>query len=284
MLCTRSVTCRDCVTGPMYVKYNAVLRGFAAEGSTTYSVTLHLICSALRKLSRISPPPPGLVVYRGNGGMAMPADFLEPDARGCAGGVECALMSTSPDRNVALGYSGVLADRELPTVFEIEVGKTSIGADVSFLSQFEAEKEYLYAPLAYLEVAGQELSVHEGKELSVLRIQLTVNQRAMTVEQAERSRLDFLQGLASNLEWEVRHWAKKHNLLARLVAEIRGMRSALQCVVTTADVATLNKDNLTFKDVSVVWQCHHHVRGPSPADGRGAVGARGGGAGEGRGC
>ena len=30
-------------------------------------------------------------------------------AQGCAGGVECALMSTSPDRNVALGYSGVLA-------------------------------------------------------------------------------------------------------------------------------------------------------------------------------
>jgi hypothetical protein len=92
----------------MYVQYNAVLRGFPAEGSTTYSVTLNLICheSALR----ISPPPPGLVVYRalrGNCGMAMPADFLEPDTEGCAGGVECALMSASLDGNVALGCSDV---------------------------------------------------------------------------------------------------------------------------------------------------------------------------------
>lgn len=118
--------------------------------------------------------------------------------------------------------------------FEIKVGKTSIGADISPFSQFEAEKEYLYAPLAYLEVAGQELRMHEGKELSVLCIHLTVNQRAKTVEQAERSRRDFLQELASDLGWEVRHWAKKHKLLARLAAEIRGMCYALQCDTSEA--------------------------------------------------
>ena len=106
----------DKLAGPMYVKYNAVLRGFAAKGSTTYSATVHLICSALQKLSRISPPPPGLLVYRGNGGMAMPADFLERDQQGCSGGVECALMSTTPDRDVALGYSGLHAGKELPTL------------------------------------------------------------------------------------------------------------------------------------------------------------------------
>ena len=103
-------------TGPMYVKYNAVLRGLAARGSTSYCATLHLICSALRKLSRVSPPPPGLLLYRGNGGMALPDDFLAPDEQGCVGGTDVALMSTTTDRNVALGYSGALKGKELPTL------------------------------------------------------------------------------------------------------------------------------------------------------------------------
>ena len=42
--------------------------------------------------------------------------------------------------------------KELPTLFEIEVGKTSMGADISVFSQFEAEREYLYGPLAHLQL------------------------------------------------------------------------------------------------------------------------------------
>ena len=108
---------------------------------------MHVIISGLCKLSRVTMPPPGLIVYRGNGGMALPGDFLEPDEQGFAGGVEYALMSTTPDRSVALGYSGVETGKDLPTIFEIEIGKTSIGADISFLSHFEGEREYLYPPL-----------------------------------------------------------------------------------------------------------------------------------------
>jgi len=58
--------------------------------------------------------------------------------------------------------------------FEIQVGKTSIGADISVFSQFEAEKEYLYAPLTHLQLLGQpRLEDHNGKQLSVLSMQLT---------------------------------------------------------------------------------------------------------------
>ena len=117
-------------SGPMYVRYNAVLRamGSSSPGLVCYSATIHVIASALLKLSRVTPPPPGLIVYRGTGGMALGADFLEPDEQGCVGGVEGGLMSTSPDRDVALGYAGVATGKDLPTLFEIEVGKTSIGA------------------------------------------------------------------------------------------------------------------------------------------------------------
>jgi len=105
-------------TGPMYVKYNGVLRGMAGAtaGGTTYSATVHLIASGLRKLSRVSEPPKDMVLYRGNGGMALPADFLEPDEQGCAGGTELAIMSATPERSVALGYSGVEKGKDLPTL------------------------------------------------------------------------------------------------------------------------------------------------------------------------
>ena len=105
-------------TGPMYVKYNAVLRGMAVAtaGGTIYSSTVHLICSGLHKLSRVSKLPKEMKLYRGNGGMALPSSFLEPDASGCAGGTEPAIMSATPDRSVALGYSGIDKDKDLPTL------------------------------------------------------------------------------------------------------------------------------------------------------------------------
>jgi len=105
-------------TGPMYVKYNAVLRGMAVAtaGGTIYSSTVHLICSGLHKLSRVSELPKEMKLYRGTGGMALPSSFLEPDASGCAGGTEPAIMSATPDRSVALGYSGIDKDKYLPTL------------------------------------------------------------------------------------------------------------------------------------------------------------------------
>ena len=105
-------------TGPMYVKYNAVLRGMAVAtaGGTMYSSTVHLICSGLHKLSRVSEVPKEMKLYRGNGGMALPSSFLEPDTSGCAGGTEPAIMSATPDRSVALGYSGIDKDEYLPTL------------------------------------------------------------------------------------------------------------------------------------------------------------------------
>ena len=105
-------------TGPMYVKYNAVLRGMAVAtaGGTIYSSTVHLICSGLQKLSRVSELPKEMKLYRGTGGMALPSSFLEPDASGCAGGTEPAIMSATPDRSVALGYSGIDKGKDLPTL------------------------------------------------------------------------------------------------------------------------------------------------------------------------
>ena len=130
--------------------------------------------------------------------------------------------------------------------FEIEVSKTSIGADISWLSQFEGEKEFCYAPLTHLQLVGTpRLEQHNGKTLSIVRLRLTVNQRSKTVEQAERARKDFLKQLASSLEWDVRHWSKRQQLHERLAPEVDAMRAALQTVVEQAVPSELN-DNTNF--------------------------------------
>ncbi len=183
---------------------------------------------------------------------------------------------------MALGFSGVNKGKELPTLFEIEVGKTSIGADISWLSQFEEEQEYCLPPLTHLQLVGTpRLEDHQGQQLSILRMRLTVNQRSKTVEQAECARRDFLKHLASSLLWDVRHWAKRQELLVRLAREIEDMRTALQAVVAEIVPSELN-DNEHFCEVfgrvievseekrrqlaEAVWQDGEAARGRGEAD------------------
>jgi uncharacterized lipoprotein YmbA len=76
--------------------------------------------------------------------------------------------------------------------------------------QFENEDEYCYARTTHQGsptslVAEARLEQHDGQQLSILRMKLTLNQRSHTVEQAECARQDFLKQLASSLEWDVRH-------------------------------------------------------------------------------
>ena len=72
----------------------------------------------------------------------LPADFL------AKGGTELAPMSTTSNVNIALKYSasaqGVLFKLQTHSSMER-------GADLTFLSCFPGEREYLYPPLTYLQ-------------------------------------------------------------------------------------------------------------------------------------
>ena len=118
-------------TGPMFVKYNCILRGFpkaVIDGlkGNRYVTTLHAIVSGINKLSRVEPIPEGRCVYRGLGGMLLPKAFHEPDPLGCMGGVERAFMSTTTKRAIAVQYSG----NKTPTIFQISIGQIDMGANV----------------------------------------------------------------------------------------------------------------------------------------------------------
>jgi hypothetical protein len=74
-------------TGPMFVLYNAALRGFPEKDvaclkdtdgkENRYETTIFVIASGITKLSKVSQVPKGRRLYRGLGGMIMPRQFWE---------------------------------------------------------------------------------------------------------------------------------------------------------------------------------------------------------------
>ena len=65
-------------TGPMFNLYNAALRGFPAAllellGGNKYETTIFAIISGLIQLSKVTPIPVSRRLYRGLGGMKLPA-------------------------------------------------------------------------------------------------------------------------------------------------------------------------------------------------------------------
>ena len=59
-------------------------------------------------------------------------------------------MSTTTSRETAVAYSG--KNEQRCTVLEITAGRVDVGANISFLSQYPGEEEFLMQPLSCLEV------------------------------------------------------------------------------------------------------------------------------------
>lgn len=148
-------------TGPMFFKYNTVLRGANVPGGipyfqglfkslchgNKYPNTLHAITAAISKLARVTKCD---MVYRAPGGI-LPKYFWEDDEFGAKGGVEMGFMSTSRSKDAAMEYakfSGV------KLIFEVNQGMVARGADVSWLSMYPKEDEVLFPPMCACEVKG----------------------------------------------------------------------------------------------------------------------------------
>ena len=134
-------------TGPMFVKYNDLLRGFgpALDGckGNEYVTTTHVINSAIVKSSKLTKAGK---VYRGVAGGALPESFWRPNPQGVKGGVESAFMSTTFDREVAMHYASSQQGRPA-LVFEMQMGMIDRGAELGWISQYPHEAECLFAPL-----------------------------------------------------------------------------------------------------------------------------------------
>ena len=82
-------------------------------------------------------------VYRGLTNKRLPKQLTDEDAYNVRGGVEFGFLSCSTERSVAYKYSKLGSSGYL--LFEMTMGMIDRGADLSWCSQYPAEREVLYA-------------------------------------------------------------------------------------------------------------------------------------------
>ena len=121
-------------TGPLFEKYNTILRAANAAFFASYLVemgihgnryatTNHVLSAAICKLSKLTTVE---TVYRAPG-RAMPNSFWKNAKTGLAGIIETGCLSTSSDREVAMQYARRSSAKLL---FELRLGFVARGADI----------------------------------------------------------------------------------------------------------------------------------------------------------
>jgi len=155
-------------TGPMGLKYQRGLRAVALGDrpghawrknwlsedckGNFYPTTIHLIHSAVQKMSRLVSVG---IVYSGVSGLPLDNSFMEPDAVGARGGLEHAFTATTTDRDVAISYATPRFCHNIHVqfgiVFEIHMGPLDRGGDLSLLSQYPHEHEIVLPPFTFQE-------------------------------------------------------------------------------------------------------------------------------------
>ena len=125
-------------------------------------------------------------VFRGTSGI-LPDFFFQENEFGVKGGIDPAFVSTSTNRAIALeyakkGYGG-------PAILiEFQQGIVNRGADIAIFSQYAAEDEVLFAPLAGLEVRGYRVE----DSVIIIEANLTINLMTFTIEQVTGKRKALL--------------------------------------------------------------------------------------------
>ena len=217
-------------TGPQFMHYNGSLRRFPQWVLDTmlgnlYVTTIHCINSATIKLARASPIDP-LVVYRGSVGMRLPLQFAAKDDLGRQGDVELGFMSCTSDKKVALNYA---AGGNMAMLLSVERDATNSGAPISSFSFYKNEEEICFPPLCSLEVKGkpQILFTDKGPVLEV-KLGITVNQKAETIDGLVGRRQFLHEGMLSNLKREVESELKPvDTLLSTIISLATGVAASM---------------------------------------------------------
>jgi ankyrin repeat protein len=200
-------------TGPMFVLYNALLRSFGFCGAVAADIefasdefwaqwkavdieswvkssghkftnTIHALASAIKKLQGLAAEEPSTRLYRGLGGLDVAAFVAS------CGFTDKAFMSTTKDRKIALGYSGVHKGL-VGTILCIETSTTNNGAVISEFSQYPGEEETVWNACSFLQhLPGREELVLPpgGGVVRIFHVLVSANSRAETVEELEGRR------------------------------------------------------------------------------------------------
>ena len=230
-------------TGPLFVKYNAVLRGLQSDSPFLRNTMVSLCCpqrvaaayqgtapmhalangalsfeQARAQLNRYSTTLHAInsaivklgkltmasKVYRGIAGMALPREFWQPNSFGVKGGVEPAFMSTTTERHVAMGYAAGDGSR-MGVVLEVRQGMVNRGAELSWLSQYPHESEVLFGPLTGIEVLGSRV---DGGVV-VIECDISINLASGTLEQVLGKRRKVVADMCEQLVARARQAAQE---------------------------------------------------------------------------
>jgi hypothetical protein len=258
MLCEEEIIAIVLYTGPMFQVYNTILRRYPLEtfslfqkGDNLFSTTIFVLVSAVQKLCRVTPIPPGTQLYRGLGGRVdLPDIFFHIDDMGCSGYVEWGFLSTTSNRDVALGYSGVKERRPKAMVMVIETSSIDRGADISEFSQYPDEKEFLYLPCSFVQRAQQSagrVTVVDGGLVTFVPVKVNLNLKTETVEELKekkkRLHLVSARAMVEEVRYELGEWAKSTE------AKERGTRDISCTIGCIGDFVQ-----------QIVWQCENVVK------------------------
>jgi hypothetical protein len=212
--------------------YNSILRRWPTDlyelfksYKNLFSTTIHVLVSAVQKLSRQIRIPDGTLLYRGLGGkMDLPDSFSQPDERGGRGYAEWAFMSTTAKREIALQYSGVKEGLPRAMVLVIQTGAVDRGACLREYSQYPGEDEYLWLPLSFLQPNGRRsVQVVEGGVVDLIPVRVIPNLKTATLEEAlTRKRtmhVSAFRFLLSEVFYELRQAAREESARARLLRD-----------------------------------------------------------------
>jgi hypothetical protein len=257
-LCEEEVIAIVLYTGPMFQVYNTILRQHPKdkfmlfeEGNNLFSTTIFVLVSAVQKLSRSTRIAPGTQLYRGLGGRVdLPDIFFQIDDKGCSGFAEWGFLSTTSDRDVALGYSGVKERRPKAMVMVIETSSIDRGADISEFSQYPCEKEFLYLPCSYVQReqrgAGR-VAVLDGGIVTFVPVKVNINLKTETVEELKekkrRLHLVSARSMVEEVRYELTEWSKSAETKARGQKDV-----------------WCNDSDIGYLVSQIVWQCESVVQ------------------------
>ena len=238
-------------TGPMFSKYNAVLRGLRSENDYMRNMMVSLCC-------------PAAIVGHFLGGTPRTALHLPPaghlsfeDAQQWLNlytttlhGINSAVIKLGKLTRATKVYRGI-AGKKLPPEFwvpnaygvrggveqafmstttekavamgyasgstigivlEVQQGMVNRGADISFLSQYPSEREILFGPLTGIEVLNTRI---EGSAV-VIECALSINLTALTLEQVLGKRQKLVADMCEQLALKARRAVEKDAAWAAL--------------------------------------------------------------------
>lgn len=236
-------------TGPMYEKYNLVLRAKSGSGAMVakwrdvcnknkYPTTIHCINSCIVKLSKLTK---ACKLWRGTIDASLPDTFFVPDEFNIRGGIEFGFTSMTTDKKQALHY----AKGNAATLFEAEMGLIDRGASMSEISQYPFEAEIVFPPLLGIEVKGN--TARGG--LLLMDIRLSLNLMSETVEQVLRRRYKTICDTCDSMVFELLQDSQQHHPNAPGPASELA-RVALECGPRSCEPAWLNNDQQFLKAVN----------------------------------